>query len=405
MSIEFDCSQCGKQLFAQEKYVGREIQCPDCGQKMSIPAQSIVPPPVPQFPQSPIPPQAPEAPHPPAPPQFLDSPQPPPLPGQAEQAPPNIDRPMGQAPSLPSTSTAQAHTFGGPQSDERGCPKCGAIIKALARRCRFCGEILDPGIKRELLTVERAGQFGKTLPVVPGKVDFEQALHIGMESMKKYFLLGAAMVVVAGLASIFISAIGGAIIAGLAVALPGGGSGGGAGAGALFLNFILQIFMSLVQAIIGAGFIKAGLNMADGAMGRPVEPALEDLFSGFKQFSAIVVANIYTWIITFGLAILAFALFFLSPYSLVLTIPVIYYALMRLAMMIPAIMDREVGANEAMRISLSVTSGNVAMLILTIIVASFITMLGLLALIVGILFTTVFFLGTYGALYRQVTST
>lgn len=37
MAIEFDCTQCGKPLFAQDRFAGRPIRCPGCGLTLSIP--------------------------------------------------------------------------------------------------------------------------------------------------------------------------------------------------------------------------------------------------------------------------------------------------------------------------------------------------------------------------------
>ena len=37
MAIEFKCSNCGKELFAQEQYAGMRTTCPGCQTKMPIP--------------------------------------------------------------------------------------------------------------------------------------------------------------------------------------------------------------------------------------------------------------------------------------------------------------------------------------------------------------------------------
>lgn len=48
MAIEFDCSRCGKPLFAQDQFAGRGIKCPGCGADQTIPSPAGQAPPEPQ---------------------------------------------------------------------------------------------------------------------------------------------------------------------------------------------------------------------------------------------------------------------------------------------------------------------------------------------------------------------
>ena len=50
MAINFNCSQCSKALFAQERFAGRTIRCPQCSSLQSIPTKSNVEPSSPELP-------------------------------------------------------------------------------------------------------------------------------------------------------------------------------------------------------------------------------------------------------------------------------------------------------------------------------------------------------------------
>jgi hypothetical protein len=41
------------------------------------------------------------------------------------------------------------------EADTKPCPNCGEEIRAIARKCRFCGEYLDPSLKPQTDAVER----------------------------------------------------------------------------------------------------------------------------------------------------------------------------------------------------------------------------------------------------------
>jgi predicted RNA-binding Zn-ribbon protein involved in translation (DUF1610 family) len=88
MAILFTCTQCEKKLNMKEEMAGLQARCPDCGADLQIPEP------------------------------VLD----------AEEAPPFVE----------------------PAEDRHPCPKCGEMILAGARKCRYCGAIFDATLRKDI---------------------------------------------------------------------------------------------------------------------------------------------------------------------------------------------------------------------------------------------------------------
>jgi hypothetical protein len=108
MPIEFICSTCGRKLRAPDKAAGRATKCPGCQAAIQVPEPVY---------------EAEEVPAAPAPAAEA----------QAEDAGPPV---------------VEVDTDPVVADDRRPCPMCGEMIKANAVKCRFCGEIFDPTLKR-----------------------------------------------------------------------------------------------------------------------------------------------------------------------------------------------------------------------------------------------------------------
>ena len=103
--IPIKCPGCGAKLKAPDNAAGRQMPCPKCGTALTV-AEPVF--------------EAEALPDPPPPADMygLDDP----APRAVESAPPDEGR--------------------------RPCPMCGEMILAAAAKCRYCGEVFDPALKK-----------------------------------------------------------------------------------------------------------------------------------------------------------------------------------------------------------------------------------------------------------------
>lgn len=106
MPIKVNCSSCGDQFKAPDNAAGKRTKCPTCGSPIEIPTSSAS---EEIFEAEPAPP-----------PQFTDE--------DFELEPP---------PELPAGES------------RKPCPMCGEMIQPEAVKCRYCGEIFDPVLKKK----------------------------------------------------------------------------------------------------------------------------------------------------------------------------------------------------------------------------------------------------------------
>ncbi len=133
MAIEFKCSNCGKELFAQEQYAGMRTTCPGCQTKMPIPFpatanQTAV--------LAAVQPDANTA-------RSGLKPDDSSLIDMEKIAPAAA---FSKPPSPPESDTENPSEI---SDATKRCPMCAETIKAAAKKCRYCGEILDEELKRD----------------------------------------------------------------------------------------------------------------------------------------------------------------------------------------------------------------------------------------------------------------
>jgi hypothetical protein len=116
MPISFSCPRCGKNLKAPDNAAGKTSKCPGCGSPVTCP-EPIYDAELIDAPPGGVDPYA-----------DMDADKPYGLAGPAPGAPPAPEAPAGEA--------------------RRPCPMCGEMIVVGAAKCRYCGEIFDPALKK-----------------------------------------------------------------------------------------------------------------------------------------------------------------------------------------------------------------------------------------------------------------
>jgi len=114
MPISFQCPQCGKKLKAPDKAAGKTSTCPGCGGTVTCPEPVYDADVVEMTP--------------------LESPRVDPY-GDL-----GADEPYGVVELQPVAASST--------ESRRPCPMCGEMILTTAAKCRFCGEVFDPTLKK-----------------------------------------------------------------------------------------------------------------------------------------------------------------------------------------------------------------------------------------------------------------
>lgn len=107
MSIRLVCPECGRQLKAPDSAAGKKAHCPNCQKVLDVPDEVV----------------------------DAETVEPP-----AAEETYQFQEPADQ----PIPVVRPAEESG---EERRPCPMCGELIRAHAAKCRYCGEIFDPGLR------------------------------------------------------------------------------------------------------------------------------------------------------------------------------------------------------------------------------------------------------------------
>ncbi len=128
MPISFTCPRCGKKLKAPENAAGKSSTCPGCGTMVRCPEPIY------------------DA-------EVVDTTLEPP------RKPPGLDPYDDIDDGKPYAMVSPGPAAVAPDS-RRPCPMCGEMIVASAAKCRFCGEVFDPALKRARSQSTKSRKYG-----------------------------------------------------------------------------------------------------------------------------------------------------------------------------------------------------------------------------------------------------
>jgi DNA-directed RNA polymerase subunit M/transcription elongation factor TFIIS len=134
MPITFYCPRCNKMLRAPDAAAGKSSPCPGCGAMATCPepvyeAEVVLVSPK----KAPVQQSAPRS----SPPRQPPAQKPPPVNPYADL---DDDKPYALASPPPQVQSEI--------ESRRPCPICGEMILSSAAKCRFCGEVFDPVLKK-----------------------------------------------------------------------------------------------------------------------------------------------------------------------------------------------------------------------------------------------------------------
>jgi uncharacterized membrane protein len=171
------------------------------------------------------------------------------------------------------------------------------------------------------------------------------------------------------------------------------------------LSFITIVGYFVLVPVFVWGTLKFLLNMLDGG------PSFDDLFAGFKNYLTVLGRTLLLTVISLVLAILSESLMFVGQYMESLPITIVgwfvYLAfaigvLPRLFFGFFLVVDRDMGALDALAGSWNMTRGKVLKLVGLAVLSSLVGMAGAFACGIGMVWTMTMSWVMYASAYRQM---
>lgn len=152
--------------------------------------------------------------------------------------------------------------------------------------------------------------------------------------------------------------------------------------------FLINFFGGVLTTIVSIGFLKISLKFIDNQQAN-----LTDLFSSWNNY--LLVIKYWLSSVIFGLIVFLGILLFLVP-GIIWAIKLQYYSFL--------IVEKKMGPIEAFRLSWQITKGNKWQLFLLGILLGLINLLGVLALVVGLLISIPTTMLAQAYVYRKLLS-
>ena len=309
MTIELNCPHCDKFLRTTDDKAGQTAKCPGCGELITIPAAG----------------------------ELVHTEQ--------IEAEPADDSPGG--------------------SDERKpCPLCGEMIRKEARKCRYCGEEIDGGVREP---DEKD----------PTSLELSDVLSASWELFKQHMGVAIGGLVLAGILQ-YIPFFGIGIAA--QIAEHGGADAQPIAVAALVCMFLIGITVSVY---LSCGLTRLYLNIAYDR-----EPRIGDLFS-------MKLNTMLSWLAASLIQTLCMVLIFwtcIGPIILGLMWMPLHWL----------IVDQQLGPLAALTEAKRLTDGHKLNVFLVMLVGYLIGTAGAMACYVGMLFTMPLMLVIYTTLYVRL---
>ena len=341
MAIEFSCPHCGKVLKTKEDKAGMAAKCPDCGGTVTVPALG------------------------------------------GDPGDPWAAAPVVRVPSDADDESGGATEDADIGAEMKTCPMCGKSVRAVAKRCRYCGERF-------------AGpQDSKT--VKPTAIEPSQAINTAWDLFKKHGVMVCVGCFIAGLVPGFMNQIGQTVAQ---VVIENTFQGGAPGPGEIAIVVVLGLGVMALQILLQTFFtLGQNLFLLNTAKGKA--PELGDLFKGLPYLLRGFLIGLALFVLVVGLLVLLGIPALIAAVANAPEVAIILgiiggviwaviaiYLQLRLSPALLFLVDQNADTLDALRGAWEITAPNImTQIVLVVLVGMGLALLGLLMCCLGLLIT------------------